>query len=225
MIELKIKDNTNTSKDKFEGFQKLTDKIADKTLEQLEKEGVFVFPEILKDAEDITKDQIILKRVNNTYRTSNVMGFLGYGNERIVIESRFSTGEHDYFFQYLLERVLDYPNILDLDTDANQDNRLFNLLIFLFPYYLKSAMRKGAFKAYIRNQYNDSNAKGTIDVARHIRKNTPFTGNIAYNKREFSCDNFLMQLIFHTIEFIKRRLMESNCSKVLKKKRLQWPNL
>ena len=33
---------------------------------------------------------------------------LGYGNERLVIESRFSTGKYDYFFQYLLERVLNF---------------------------------------------------------------------------------------------------------------------
>jgi len=203
MMEIKVKDNAFTNKDEFEGVRLLTQKVADKTLEQLEKEGVFVFPEVLKDAEDITKEQMILQSVNNGYRVSNVMGFLGYGKERLVIESRFSADKHDYFFQYLLERVLDFPNILELNTDANQDTRFFNLLLFLFPRYLKSAMRKGAFKTYIRNLYNDANVKGTIDVSRHIRKNTPFIGNIAYNQREFSYDNYLMELIRHTIEFIK----------------------
>jgi len=169
-MEIKVKDNAFTNKDEFEGVRLLTQKVADKTLEQLEKEGVFVFPEVLKDAEDITKEQMILQSVNNGYRASNVMGFLGYGKERLVIESRFSADKHDYFFQYLLERVLDFPNILELNTDANQDTRFFNLLLFLFPRYLKSAMRKGAFKTYIRNLYNDANVKGTIDVSRHIKK-------------------------------------------------------
>ena len=66
-------------------------------------------------------------------------------------------------------------------------------------------MRKGLFKKYIRHNYNDGNVKGTIDVARHIEKNTPFTGNVAYSQREFSYDNSLMELVRHTIEFIKRK--------------------
>lgn len=66
-------------------------------------------------------------------------------------------------------------------------------------------MRKGIFKTYIRYKYNDENIKGTIDVARHISKNTPFTGNIAYSQREFSYDNPLTELIRHTIEFIKKK--------------------
>ena len=210
MTEFKIKDNTTISKYDFDEVRLITKKVLDKTLGQLEKEGVFVFPELLKDAEDITKEQIILQSVNDCYRSSNVMGFLGYGKERLIIKSRFSTVENDYFFQYLIENVLEIPNVLDLNTDANQDNRLFNLLLFLFPYYLKIAMRKGLFKTYIRSQYNDGNVKGTVDIARHIRDNTPFTGKIAYNQREFSYDNSIMELIRHTIEFIKKRPYGNN---------------
>ena len=202
---LKIKDNSQQKKDAFSHIRNLTDKIADKTLEQLEREGVFVFPETVKVAADITQDQMILQSVNDTYRSSNVMGFLGYGDERLIIESRFCGEGEDYFFQYLLDKVLDFPNIIDLESDADQDNRLFHFLLFLFPYYLKTAMRKGLFKKYIRHSYNDGNVKGTIDVARHIEKNTPFVGNIAYTQREFSYDNSLMELVRHTIEFIKRK--------------------
>lgn len=64
-------------------------------------------------------------------------------------------------------------------------------------------MRKGVFKNYIRNDYNDGNVRGTIDVARHIKRNIPFTGNIAYGQREYSYDNYLVELIRHTIEYIK----------------------
>jgi len=200
---LRIKDNSQQKKDTFSQVEKLTGKIADKTLAQLEREGVFVFPETIKDAEDISQDQMILQSVNDTYRSGNVMGFLGCGDERLVIESRFCGEGKDYFFQYLLDKVLDFPNIVDLDADANQDNRLFNFLLFLFPYYLKAAMRKGLFKKYIRHRYNDGNVKGTIDVTRHIEKNIPFVGNVAYSQREFSYDNSLMELVRHTIEFIK----------------------
>ncbi|WP_242848021.1 5-methylcytosine restriction system specificity protein McrC [Proteiniclasticum ruminis] len=183
----------------------ITNKIANKTLEQLEREGVFVFPELISDTEDLVKEQLILQSINDSYRTGNVMGFIGCGNERLVIESRFSTGKNDFFFQYLLERVLDFPNILDVDTDANQDRRLYSLLLFLFPIYLTTALRKGAYKTYVRNQYNNINVKGTVNIPKHISKNIPFTGNVAYSQREYSYDNHLMELIRHTIEFIKRK--------------------
>lgn len=202
---LKIKDNSRQIKDAFSAVPNLTRKIADKTLEQLEREGVFVFPETVKDAEDITRDQMIIQSVNDTYRSSNVMGFIGCGDERLIIESRFSCGGMDYFFQYLLERVMDFPNIVDLEADADEDNRMFSFLLFLFPYYLKKALRKGIYKQYIRKRYNDGNVKGTVDIARHIERNTPFTGKVAYSQREFSYDNSLMELIRHTVEFIKRK--------------------
>lgn len=207
---LRIKDNSQQKKEDFSEVKTLTRKIADKTLEQLEREGVFVFPEIVEDAEDITREQMILQSVNDSYRAGNVMGFLGCGDERLVIESRFCCKKEDFFFQYLLNRVLDFPNIINMETDANQDTRLFNFLLFLFPYYLKMAMRKGLFKKYIRNEYNDENVKGTINIAKHIEQNTPFTGNVVYSQREFSYDNSLMELIRHTIEFIKRKRYGNN---------------
>ena len=207
---LRIKDNSLYKRDSFSYVEYLTRRILDKTLEQLEREGVFVFPEFVIEAEDITKDQMILQGINDTCRSGNVMGFIGCGDERIIIESRFSNKGEDYFFQYLLDKVLDFPNIVNLESDADQNNRLFNFLLFLFPYYLKNAMRKGLFKKYIRHRYNDGNVKGTIDIDRHIEKNTPFIGNVAYSQREFSYDNHLMELVRHAIEFIKRKPYGNN---------------
>ena len=92
-----------------------------------------------------------------------------------------------------------------METDADQENRLFYLLVFLFPQYLKKAMRKGLYKTYINYQYNDSHIKGTIDVDRHIKENIPFTGKITYNQRNYSFDNMLMELVRHTIEYIRKK--------------------
>ncbi|MDE6731767.1 MAG: McrC family protein [Oscillospiraceae bacterium] len=199
-----IKDNSYKDKASFSEIPKLTEKIAGKTLKQLEREGVFVFPEAVEKAEDISDEQIILKRENSGYKTGNIVGFLGLGEERLVIRSRFSGDNEndDFFFQYLMERVVEFPNIVNLQTDADQDNSPFDFLLFLFPYYLKKAMRKGLFKTYIRRKYNDANVKGAVDIARHIKQNTPFVGKIAYSAREFSCDNSLIKLVRHTIEFI-----------------------
>lgn len=202
---LTIKDNSEVSKDRFSDIKNLTNKIADKTLNQLEQEGVFIYPEYIKDSEDLTWDQMILKSKNNTFFTSNAIGYLGYGNERLVIKSRFGEEKEDYFFKYLLEKVLDVPNLVELNTDTESNSYLFNFLLFLFPNNLKKAMRKGLFKKYILNEYNNKSIKGVVDIARHIKQNTPFIGNIAYNQREFSYDNHLMELVRHTIEFIKRK--------------------
>ena len=210
MKRMKIKDNSQYKKDLFSDIKTITDKIADITLKQLESEGVFVFPELVKDAEDITQNDMIIQSVNDTYRSSNVMGFIGCGEERLIISSRFSSGAEDFFFEYLLHKVLDVPNIVNLFSDTDRDDKLFNFLLFLFPYYLKTAMRKGLYKRYVHRRYNNSDVKGAIDIARHIKKNTPFIGNIAYNQNEFSYDNGLTELVRHTIEFIKRKPYGNN---------------
>ncbi len=205
-----IEDNTRESEAYFQEVPHLVKAITNKTLGQLEGEGIFVFPELLKDAEDITKDQMILQKINNDYWSGNVMGFIGLGKERLTITSRFCSGNRDYLFQYLLEKVLNFPNIVDLETNAEHDDRMFMMLLFLFPSYLSAAMRKGVFKTYVNNKYNDNNVKGVIDIDRHIKMNTPFIGNIAYHQREYTYDNHLIQLIRHTIEYIKRKPYGSN---------------
>ena len=169
MKPLKIKDNTSTRKEAFSDIPLLTKKIADKTLKQLEYEGVFVFPTVMEDAEDMVADQMVLQSVNDCYCSGNVMGYLGCGNQRLVIESRFSTSRHDYFFQYLLDRVLDFPNLVNLETDADQENKLFQFLLFLFPHYLRTAMRKGIYKTYIHNPYNDSHIKEPLTLPGILR--------------------------------------------------------
>ena len=203
MKELRIKDNSFENRMSFSEIMSVVKAVADKTLGQLDREGIFIFPEIFSEAEDLTKEQMILQSVNDSFQAGNIMGFLGVGDERLIITSRFSSGNNDFLFQYLLERVLDFPNIVNMDADAREGDQLFNLLLFLFPKYLKYAMRKGIFKTYIRNRYNDRNPKGSMDIPRHIRQNIPFVGNIAYSQREYSYDNYLLELIRHTVEYIK----------------------
>lgn len=205
MKQLKIKDNSFIPKSKFDGIQDLANQVSNKTLLQLEKEGIFVFPDLLKDAEDVSRDQMILQRVNDSYLSGNIMGFIGRGSQRLVIESRFSKGENDFLFQYLLEKVVDFPNVVNLKSNIDFAEKIFNLLVFLFPKYLREAMRKGLYKKYVRREYNDENIRGSIDVARHIRKNLPFVGNVAYNQREYSYDNYIMELVRHAIEYINRK--------------------
>ena len=201
----KVKDNTTYITSRFSCNQCIVSNILNKSLNQLDAEGLFIFPEAIKKVEDLTRDQMILQEFNGKYRTGNVMGFIGYGKERLIIQSRFCNDKEDYFLSYLLERVLNIPNIVSLDADTSSDKRLLNFLLFIFPKYLENAIRKGFYKQYIHKKYNDTNIKGKIDIPRHLTKNTPFIGSIAYSQRLFSYDNMLMELIRHTIEFIKSK--------------------
>lgn len=207
---MKLEDNSKYEKSELkEKIPNITKKLLNMTLKQLGENGIFVFSNAIEDAEDIEEDQKIIRSDGDSYRTGNVMGFFGYKEdgveESLVIRSRFSSDDNDCFFRYLLHKVFDMPTFVDLRFDTNHDNDLFNLLIFLFPVYLKAAMRKGLFKQYTRRKYSDANVRGTVDIARHIKQNTPFLGKIAYNQREFSCDNPLMELVRHTVEFIKSK--------------------
>ena len=94
----KIKDNSQIKKVEFSDIENLTRKIADKTVEQLEFEDIFVFPEITKNSAGLTKEQMILETVNDTFRSGNLMGFLGCSDERLIIESRFCGENEDWFF-------------------------------------------------------------------------------------------------------------------------------
>lgn len=67
-------------------------------------------------------------------------------------------------------------------------------------------------KKYTHRDCNDANVRGAIDIPQHIKRNIPFSGNIAYKVKEYAYDNDLTQLIRHTIEYIR----SSNMAYVLK---------
>ena len=81
----------------------------------------------------------------------------------------------------------------------------FDFIYLIFPYFLKRALNQGLFKTYKTFERNDSAVKGAINVSRHIRQNVPFGGRVAYRSREYTFDNHIMQLIRHTIEYIKTK--------------------
>lgn len=186
-------------------YPKLNKLLLDRTLGNLSQEdSIFVFPNDLQYSPDLDKKQKILETVNQEIKTGNVIGFLGYGQERLTISSRFSIKGDDYFLHYLLQKVL-HINLTSLDVALSREDKLYQLLMYLFPKYLQAALRKGLYKEYQRFSHNNSHVKGVIDVRNHLKKNLPFTGNIAYTTREFTYDNPLMQLIRHTIEYIKNQ--------------------
>ena len=185
--------------------------IADKTIADLcnDNENLLIFPRYDEKTKDRIEESPILKIINTNdsdkvrIATGNIMGFIGVDKLRIKINSRFDNGCNDYFLHYMLQKVLSF-NLFDLNHNNEQED-LFDFIIFMFPYFLKAALQQGVYREYQHFKYNDSNLKGRIDISRHIAKNMPFVGNIAYATREYSRDNDMTELIRHTIEFIKTK--------------------
>ena len=214
--------------------------LSNKTLKDITDEtpDLLVFPDCIENTEDRIKDLPVItvdiplgKNISAEaakIKTGNIAGFIGIPSDRpggkevhLKITSRFAnerSGEEDrdYFLYYLLEKVFSV-NLFDL-KDLSRKGQ-FDFLLFLFPYYLKKALSRGLFKTYTFYKKNDMNIRGQIDVARHIKENTPFRGNIACNIRERTADNYLTQLIRHTIEVIRTRSFGTHilsCDKVTK---------
>ena len=196
-------------------FPKLSQALLDRTLDNLSiEDSIFIFPNDLMNSPDLDKDQKIFETVDQEIKTGNVIGFLGCGQEKLTISSRFSDESNDHFLHYLLQKVLNI-NLTSLEVGLSPEDKLYQLLVYLFSKYLQVALRKGLYKEYQRFFHNDSHVKGVLDVGNHLKKNLPFMGNIAYTTREFTYDNPLMQLIRHTIEYIKNQkgfgvLLDSN---------------
>ncbi len=185
--------------------------IADKTIAELcrENENLLIFPFSIETSDDRIGESSVMSILNTDdpdkvrISTGNVMGFIGVGDLQIKIKSRFDTGRDDFLLHYMLQKVLSF-NLFDLSHNNEQED-VFDFIMFMFPYFLKSALRQGVYREYQNYRHNDANLKGTIDIGRHIARNIPFIGNIAYSTREYSHDNNMTELIRHTIEFMKTK--------------------
>jgi 5-methylcytosine-specific restriction enzyme subunit McrC len=185
--------------------------IANKTIAELcrENENLLIFPYSIETSSDKIGESSVMSILNTgdpdkvQITTGNVMGFIGVDNLQIKIKSRFDKGRDDFFLHYMLQKVLSF-NLFDLKHNDEQED-LFDFIMFMFPYLLKAAMNQGIYREYKNFKHNDSNIKGTIDIGRHIARNFPFVGNIAYATREYSHDNNMSELIRHTIEFMKTK--------------------
>lgn len=178
-------------------------KIADLRLSK-ENENLLVFPHSFGDHCDDLGDNAIFSLSGNEIKTGNIMGFVGINNTQVSIKSRFAQSDgNDYFLHYMLAKVFRI-NLVNLMHGISNEN-IFDFLIYLFPYFLGKALSQGLFKKYQRFEHNDANIKGPIDIARHIQRNIPFRGTVAYNTREHSYDNDVTQLIRHTIEYIRTK--------------------
>jgi 5-methylcytosine-specific restriction endonuclease McrBC regulatory subunit McrC len=185
--------------------------IADKTIADLcrDNENLLIFPYSIESSDDRIGKASIMSILNTNdsekvlIETGNVMGFIGIGDLQVKIKSRFDVSRDDYLMHYMLQKVLSF-NLFDLSHN-NEHEDVFDFIMFMFPYFLKAALRQGVYREYQNYKHNDANLRGSIDIGRHIARNVPFVGNIAYSTREYSHDNNMTELIRHTIEFMKTK--------------------
>lgn len=180
-----------------------------KQLKDNEGVSVLIHPQSFSDSVDEIGEQIVFDITKRDadgnpveFWTKNLVGFISYKGQEVTISSRFSGEKSDNFIYYMLARVAGI-NLMNLDFSSQKQNKGLNLMLFLFPNLLKEALGQGLFKQYIYREYNDANVRGPIDINRHIRRNIPFNGRVAYRTREFSYDNPVTQLVRHAIEWIK----------------------
>ena len=123
--------------------------IADKTITELcrENENLLIFPFSIETSDDRIGNSSILSIPNTSnpdvvrIKTENVMGFIGVGNLQVKIKSRFDVGRDDYLLHYMLQKVLSF-NLFDLSHN-NEHEDVFDFIMFMFPYFLKSASCRG----------------------------------------------------------------------------------
>ena len=110
-----------------------------------------------------TQDNSTTKAIpENQLVTENIMGFVGYNDTQVSIRSRFAQQQGDYFLHYMLQKVFAI-NLFDLKHDSDNES-VFDFLIYLFPAFLKRALRQGIYKEYQTRNYNDANVRGRIDM-------------------------------------------------------------
>lgn len=171
MKVLKIKDNTQVKKDALSDIDILTGKIADKTLEQLEREGVFVFPEFVVDAEDITKDQMILQSINDTYVSSLIddvffhpMNKGGTGAQRLF-DGNVGLIYPDFISRDNETRIIADAKYKPIDNIGNKD--YLQVLAYMFRFDAKAGY------------YLYPEAAGTADRRLWMNKGSTYEANVA----------------------------------------------
>ena len=225
-VPMILKDNTEHSStadniDKFLSMQNFANKEISKLLDE-NGNSLLIYPHSFFQCNDEADKQVLFSMqtswknkecIKVELQTGNLAGFIDINGVSVSIHSRFTNDEEDFFLHYMLQKVLCINFVNMMYGTANE--QIFNFLLFLFPKLLNEALTQGIYKKYKRNEYNDANVRGTIDINRHLKTNMPFNDRIAYRTREFSYDNHVTELIRHTIDYISKNtlgkiLLENN---------------
>jgi len=154
--------------------------------------------------------QADVKQTKCWISTHNCMGVVrlrgkqGEKTVQIQIGSRFDEkSKKQFFLTYLLSKVFG-GSIVDL-VDLGYDSLWDMLLAFVFRRGLLEASAVGLFKQYRTLEHNDCRVRGRIDVDRHLCRNIPFCGNVAYATHDITFNNPTNHLIRHALAKVGRK--------------------
>ena len=128
-------------------------KLAEPTIANLSLEehpNLLIFPQDFDTYGDKVGDAHIFELKGERLLTGNIMGFIGCGNTKVSISSRFAQGNDDYFLHYMLRRVFAI-NLFELEFNSDEES-IFDFLIYLFPAFLKRAFQQGLYREYQTNR-------------------------------------------------------------------------
>lgn len=212
----------------FSDYQEITNENDIQMIEQLNKKlleasnlhSIEVYGDETKNKEDIL---IFEKKPNGTYLVKNYVGLLSFQGDdgmihNITIGSRFDEKDDDktqQFLSYMLRNANRSTAVVfnEVIVKTGRAPILQQILLFRFIELIKKAGKKGMFKQYIVNHYNDSKIKGTIDVDQHIKKNMLGNGKIAYKVTERQVDNPINILILQAFDYLMKKYPQTlkNC--------------
>lgn len=194
--------------EKFENsIPTITNLLSTSTIRQLQDKGLLIFTD---QKRGLSLNKRIIDKRGRDYFTNNFMGFIQLiddsHSEQLTIRSRFSGSEeydNDYFLLYMISKVFDIPNIVGFFKGFSDNHPILKLSTFIFSYYLNKAISNGLFKVYTSKFYNDDHFRGVLNVQRYFKSNVPYLGKISYITQERTNNNYLTQLVRHTIEHIR----------------------
>ena len=155
--------------------------------------------------------KIVTQGNKGEYWTQQYIGLLQITSdgtkEEVFIRSRFDVNESCEFSKYILNKALGLKaNILQkVEPSVGRGEILDLILAIIFAMQIARAYRKGIYRRYRTYENNDSKLKGRIDVARHIRLNPIFNGNIAYSSREYTADNDMNRMVLTAYTSLQKR--------------------
>lgn len=185
------------------------------TLGELASLGIQVMNTHTAFRDDVAGDYWVYRLVeceSDTFiETGNAMGVIRLTDQqtgaevKLQIKSRFDSGDSQFFLIYLLSRAFGGVFLRDMDIPAEGPETWDFLIALLFQSQLRESCQTGLYREYRESRHNDLRYRGKYDIDTHLKRNTPFVGNIAYTTRDISFDNPLNHLIRHAIEKIRKK--------------------
>lgn len=125
----------------------------------------------------------------------------------LEVRSRFDTLDRPWFAAAMLSTIVeDSEGIASQSEIYNGEMDIFGFIkAVLFAKYLERAYKAGIYRPYVRNEYNNSRPRGSLDIARHLRLNLARKDRVAYVTRERDENNPLNRLIMHTWRYLKSK--------------------